>query len=198
MSVRRKKWTRNDVRASQILRFARTYHGKNFRFLTLTTAPGQEEQALRERLKALMQYLRRFQARLEYWATRTGEGHCGVYHLVLISSAFIPNKRIQDFWGARTWIEREHDFEGLLLEMVLQRKTVRYSMSREFLPDGSLGAIEAIGRTFRGRVGGKAQAMLARRWGGPDAITRTVECCSRKDGWHCDLATRREILGGRG
>jgi hypothetical protein len=145
-----------------------------------------------------MAYLRRFQGRLDYWATRTDEGN-GVYHLVLISSAFIPRKRIQDFWGALAWIEREHDFEGLLQEMVLQRKTVRYSMSRGFLPDGSYAAIEALSRRFRGRLAGKAQHMLARRWkcDSASALTRTIECCSRKDGWACDLKTRREILGVR-
>lgn len=151
---------------------------------------------MRDRLKALMQYLRTYQARLDYWATRTGEGHCGVYHLVLISSAFIPNKRIQDFWGATTWIEREKDFEGLVQEMVLQRETVRYSMSRGFLPDGALKAIETIGRHFRGRAGVQAQKMLARRWKRKEALTRTIECCSRKTGWCSDIVTRREYYNG--
>lgn len=179
-----------------MLRFARTYYGKAFRFLTLTTAPGQEDQEMRERLKSLMKYLRSFQARLDYWATRTNEGN-GVYHLVLISSAYIPQKRVQDFWGARAWINREHDFEGLLLEMVLQKEMVRYSMSRGFLPEGSLAAIEALSRHFRGPLGVKAQRMLARRWKRKEALARTIECCCRKDGWCCDLKTRTEYLGGR-
>lgn len=187
------------MRAAAVIRFSRVYHGKAFRFLTLTSTDDQTDGVMRERLASLVRYLRRFQKRLDYLATRTDEGN-GVYHLVIISSAFLPIKRISEFWGARCWIEKEHDLNGLLLEMVLQREQQRYSMSRGFVPDGAREALEALSRQFRGHVGQVALQMLARRWKQGNALQVTRECCSRKPGagWCSDLRTRREYLGGRG
>jgi len=192
LSQLRNQWTRRDVRVAHLLRFARQYHGKAFRFLTLTTRPDQAHLDLPTRLKVIIRFLRRDMKRLDYLATRTDEG-LGVYHLVLISSAFIPIRKIQAFWGARCWITREHEFNGLLLEMTQQREIQRYSMSRGFLPDGAGEAIEALSRHFRGHEGMIARAMLARRWKRGNALHLTRECCFRKGGWGCDLKTRSEI-----
>lgn len=191
----RKNWSRWDVRNAQILRFARTYHGEKFRFLTLTSRIENQESA-RDRKRRLFRSLRTEIPSLEYRCTRTDEGN-GVCHLCLISPVYIPWKKIEEHWGARVNITQERDLEALLKEMSLQSDHCQYSMSRSFVPDGAIEAIEALSRLFRGRLGHKSIEMLARRWKVPDALPKTIECCSRKDTWHSQVDSRMEILGGR-
>jgi len=195
ISQLRKKWLRVDVRNAQILRFAREYWGVKFRFLTLTTPP-EESASLRERKRHLFRNLRVFYPRLQYRCSRTDEGN-GVCHICLVNDDFIPHQLIEEHWSGYVQISLEKNLEALLKEMSLQQEHACYSMSRSFLPDGSVYAIEAIGRLFRGKMGKTAIEMLARRWNGPDALNRTIECCSRKNGWHSDLKSHQEILAGR-
>jgi len=70
-------------------------------------------------------------------------------------------------------------------------------MSRGFLPDGSIKAIEALSLYFRKRLGRKAVMMLARRYKRDQDHYRTLACCSRKDGWYSDLKSHIEYCGGR-
>lgn len=195
ISELRKKWSRYDVRNAQILRFARVFHGEKFRFLTLTSRP-EEESSLRDRKRRLFRALRVEIPSLQYRCTRTDEGG-GVCHICLISPGYIPHQKIEKHWGAYVQISLERNLEALLQEMSLQTDHCQYSMTREFLPDGACEAIGAIGRLFRGRLGHQAVEMLARRWRGPDPLRRTIECCSRKTGWHTQMDTGLEILGGR-
>lgn len=191
----RKKWTRYDVRNAQILRFARVFHREKFRFLTLTSKP-EESSSLRDRKRMLFRALRFEIPSLEYRCTRTDEGN-GVCHICLISPGYIPHEKIEKHWGAWVQISLERDLEALLKEMSLQSDHCQYSMSRGFLPHGACEAIEALGRLFRGRLGHEAVEMLARRWKSPEALYRTIECCSRKQGWSSQMFTRLEVLGGR-
>lgn len=179
---------------SHVIRFARQYHGKEFLFLSLSTRPDQTDEDLNQRLKSLLRFLRGSHKVLEYLAARTNEGN-GVYHLILVSSKrYISIEKVTAFWGSHCWIEKEHDFGGLLYEMVTQKQLERYSMSRGFLPDGAKRAIEAIERSFKGQEGMVARGQLARRWKRDvkTALERTEECCFRKGGWCCDLRSRRE------
>jgi hypothetical protein len=191
----RKKWTRSDVKNAQILLFAREYHGEMFRFLTLTTKPG-EESSMRDRRRHLFRSLRVFIPSLQYRCTRTLEGN-GVCHVCLISPGYIPHQLIEKHWNGHIQISLERNRNALLKEMSLQSDHDCYSMSRDFLPRGVLESIESLGRLFRGRLGWKAIEMLARRWNAPDALNRTVQCCFRKDGWCSLVDTHLEILGGR-
>jgi len=197
LSKLREKWTRSDVRNSLILRFARVYHGDKFRFLTCSTN-GDEKRTLRERKHYLFTVLRSRKAwsDLQYRATNTEEGN-GVCHICLVCVDFIPQRLIQGIWGSHVWISLEKDIDGLLREMSLQNMHCSYSMSRGFMPDGSIEAIEALGRLYRGRLGVKAVEMLARRWRATDALYKTIRCCGSKDGWCSDLRSRIEYLGGR-
>jgi len=70
-------------------------------------------------------------------------------------------------------------------------------MFRGFLPDGAIKAIEGLSVYFRKSLGRKAVIMLARRFNRDDALYKTRECCSRKEGWCCDLNSRIEYCGGR-
>jgi len=191
----RKKWTRSDVKNAQILLFAREYHGEMFRFLTLTTKPG-EEASMRDRRSYLFRSLRVFIPSLEYRCTRTSEGN-GVCHVCLISPVFVPHQLIEQHWNGHIQISLERNRNALLKEMSLQSDHECYSMSRAFLPPGVLEAIESLGRLFRGRLGWIAIEMLARRWKAPDALNLTVQCCSRKLGWCSLVDSHVEILGGR-
>ena len=195
ISKLRKNWSRWDVRNAQILRFARLYHGEKFRFLTLTSRIENEESA-RDRKRRLFRSLRVDIPTLEYRCTRTDEGN-GVCHVCLVSPVYIPWKKIEECWGARVNISQERDLEALLKEMSLQQEHCQYSMSRKFVPDGVIEAIEALGRLFRGRLGRKSVDMLARRWKHDNPLHKTMECCRRKDGWHSCLDNRIEVLGGR-
>lgn len=195
ISTLRKKWTRTDVRNAQILRFAREYHGVKFRFLTLTTRR-EESASLRERKRHLFRSLRVFYPRLQYRCSKTDEGN-GVCHICLVNDDYIPKALIEQHWNAWSSISMERDLEALLKEMSLQQEHGCYSMSRSFLPVGAIHAIEAIGRLFRGQSGRIAIEMLARRWKAPEALYRTIECCSRKNGWRSDVKTHQEILAGR-
>jgi hypothetical protein len=191
----RKTWSRHDVRNAQVLRFARIYHGEKFRFLTLTSRR-EEESSLRDRKRRLFRSLRVQIPSLEYRCTRTEEGN-GVCHICLVSPVYIPWRVIEEHWGSYVQISQERNLEALLQEMSLQSDHCQYSMSRMFVPDGVLEAIEALGRLFRGRLGQKSVEMLARRWKARDALSKTIECCSRKDTWHSQVDSRMEILGGR-
>lgn len=195
MSKLRSKWSRWDIRNAQILRFARIFHGEKFRFLTLTTKLECEESA-RDRKRRLFRALRAEIPSLEYRCTRTDEGN-GVCHICLISPAYIPWQNIEKHWGSHVKINLETDLEGLLREMSLQSDHCQYSMSRQFMPKGSVEAIEALGRHFRGRLGKKSVDMLARRYKRDSPLHKTLECCMRKDGWCSDLYNKREMLGGR-
>jgi hypothetical protein len=195
ISKLRKNWSRWDVRNAQILRFARLYHGEKFRFLTLTSRIENEESA-RDRKRHLFRSLRIEIPTLEYRCTRTDEGN-GVCHLCLVSPVYIPWKKIEDLWGARVNISQERSLEALLQEMSLQSDHCQYSMSRAFVPDGAIEAIEALGRLFRGSLGRKSIEMLARRFKRDNPLHRSIECCRRKDGWHSRLDNHLESLGGR-
>lgn len=198
MSRLRQKWTRNDIRNATILRFAREYHGEKFKFLTLTSKV-EESSSLRDRKRRLFRCLRVEYPGLEYRCTRTDEGN-GVCHICLVSSRYIPWQVIEKHWAARVNISQEKSLEKLLFEMSLQEEHACYSMSRSFLPEGSLDAIEALSRHFRGRLNRKALVMLGRRWkhdNGLSSLHKTLTCCERKDGWCSDIRTRAEYLGGR-
>jgi hypothetical protein len=177
------------------LRFARLFHGEKFRFLTLTSKIECEESA-RDRKRRLFRGLRVEISGLEYRCTRTDEGN-GVCHLCLVSPVYIPWKKIEELWGARVNITQERDLEALLKEMSLQSDHCQYSMSRRFLPNGAIEAIETLGRHFRGTLGRKCIEMLARRYKRDNPLHKTLECCMRKDGWHSRLDNHMENLGGR-
>jgi hypothetical protein len=179
------------------LLFARHYNGEKFRFLTLTTNK-DETRTLRERKRWLFLQLRKSKKYkdLEYRATNTLEGNT-VCHACVICDNYIPQPYIQKLWGSHVHISLERDIRKLLYEMSLQTDHFSYSMSRKFLPGNSMQAIDFLSTLFRGRLGKKAVIMLARRWDRPDALYKTQECCSRKDGWHCDLHNHLEVLGGR-
>jgi hypothetical protein len=195
VSELRQKWERADVINAVILRFARTFYGSRYRFLTLSTGK-HEGRSLRLRKQVFFKVLRSFDSSLEYRSVNTDEG-CGVSHVCLITKFYFPQAWLKDLWGARVSITLEKDLGGLVKEMSLQKKIVGYSMSRGFLPDGSRKALDYLSLPFRGRLLFKAVDMLALRWKRPDALYRTIECCSRKDGWCCDLRHHFEILGGR-
>jgi hypothetical protein len=180
-----------------ILRFARVFHGEKYRFLTLTTRKG-DLRPLRSRRRVFFKALRLQVPSLEYRCTSTDEGN-GVCHMCLISPCYLPHPYLRELWGADVHITREKDgrLDALVSEMSLQTKMFGYSMSRGFLPGGSRIAIDNLSRYFRGRLGFQAVEMLSRRWKGPDAFGRTVECCSRKTGWCSDLRSHFEILGCR-
>jgi hypothetical protein len=180
-----------------ILRFARYHHGTKYRFLTLTTRKG-DLRPLRLRKQDFFRSLRSQLPSLEYRCTSTDEGN-GVCHICLISPCYLPQPYLRELWGADVHITREKDgrLDALMSEMSLQTQMAGYSMSRKFLPEGSRTAIDMLSRHFRGRLGFKAVEMLGRRWKSPDACKRTLECCSRKDGWCSDLRSRLEFMGGR-
>jgi len=197
LSKLRTKWERADVINALILRFARNYHGDKFRFFTGTTRT-DDTRSLRDRKRLFFKELRRQVPGIEYRCVSTEEGN-GVCHICLISSCYLPQPYLKKLWGARVHITLEKDgkLDALINEMSLQTEKRGYSMSRKFLPDGSRKAIDMLSLHFRRRLGFKSVEMLARRWKCVDALTRTIECCSRKDGWCSDLKTRMEYLGGR-
>ena len=201
MSKLRHKWERSDLRNASILLFAREYYGQKFRFLTLTTS-GIESRTLAHRKKVFFHALRKNKkfSDIQYRCTNTEEGN-GVSHICVISQNYLPWKTLSDLWGSRIWINLEKELTKLVFEMSLQNEHAGYSMSRGFLPKGSLKALDDLSRHFRGALGRKAVKMLARRLKGSgnleQSLHRTFECCSRKDGMCTDLRSRCVYLGGR-
>jgi hypothetical protein len=201
LSKLRHKWERSDLRNASILLFARQYYGQKFRFLTLTTS-SIECRTLRNRKHLLFKTLRsnpRY-SDIQYRCTNTDEGN-GVAHMCIISKNYIPWKLLSDVWGSRTWINLEKDLTKLVFEMSLQNNHAGYSMSRGFLPKGSLQAIDSLSLYFRGSLGRKAVKMLANRLRGSgdldQSLYRTQECCRRKDGMCSDIRSKIVYYGGR-
>jgi len=151
---------------------------------------------MRDRKRYLFRALRNEIPSLEYRCTKTDEGN-GVCHICLVSPGYIPHEKIKQHWHGYIRINLERNLDALLKEMSLQSDHCHYSQSHNVLPGGAIHAIDAIGRLFRGHLGFDAIEMLARRWRAPDALNRTIECCSRKHGWRSLLDTGQEVLGGR-
>jgi hypothetical protein len=159
----RRVMTPKDRKMFRRLHFAREYWGKPFKFLTLTGADGKVPGWLE--LQQLLRHLRQI-SEIQYFNVRTGEGS-GVYHLALLSQ-YIDQALIRERWEALTGayhvnISRERSINALVQEMTRQQETIRYSMSRQFIPVGTEQALDRLKALFRGRLRIKAYKMLARR-----------------------------------
>jgi len=153
-----------DKRTFRLLHFAREYWGKPLKFLTLTTSEGRPLK--RHDLFLLLRHLR-IVSHLEYLGVRTAEGAHGVYHLTLMSS-YIDQAFIREKWESLTGayrvnISKERSINALVREMTRQQETMRYSMSRNFVPKGTSALLDAIARNFRGNTRIWAYQMFARR-----------------------------------
>ena len=145
------------------MHFAREYWGKPLKFLTLTGATGKTPSRIE--LQILLEHLRKI-SDIQYMGVRTQEGN-GVYHLALMSG-YIDQALIREKWESLTGasqvhISRERSINALVREMTRQHQTVRYSMSRKFIPKGSQHALDSIARQYRGITRIWAYQMFARR-----------------------------------
>jgi len=181
----------------RIILFAREYYAQPLKFLTLTFPPGAENHRIA--LQQLMEFLRKMFT-LEYLAVRTGEGN-GVYHICLVSP-FIDQALIREKWESLTGayrvnISKEKSISSLVREMTRQQDTMRYSMSRKFLPQGSIHALDRLSKEFRGNVRIKSYGMLARRlrFARGDIIRayyRTAVCMRQLNGRCSDIRSHQE------
>jgi hypothetical protein len=197
MSDLRRTMTPKDRQVFRLLHFAREYWGKPLKFLTLTGVDGKSPGWLE--LQQLIRHVRKISA-LEYLGVRTGEGN-GVYHLALMSQ-YIDQALIREKWESLTGayhvnISKERSINALVREMTRQQETIRYSMSRSFIPPGSQHALDSLKALFRGRLRIKAYKMLAIRArhskGDIDqAYHNTKDCISRSPSGLCsDIRTRQ-------
>lgn len=196
--------TSRDAAAYRKLMLARYYHGQPLKFLTLTFKDELEGDGKRNpykmKLQALMLALRNKGHDIEYLATETAEGN-RVFHLALICG-FIHHTKIRQWWQENTgaWnvhISREKNLPAFLSEMTGQQKTMRYSMSRNFLPKGAYSALPRLKYHFAGKVLNRACVMFARRLKSVSvetALLQTRECINRGYGSYSDLRTKTRIL----
>jgi len=195
--------TPSDARAYRKLMLARHYHDQPLKFLTLTfkevppkTTKNNPYKLL---LKHLIQYLDRQGYSIEYLAVQTNEGN-GVFHLAIISD-YIHHSRIRSWWLEHTGafnihISQEKNLPSFLSEMTGQQHTLRYSMSRNFIPKGSLTYLESMKTYFTGKTLNRACVQYAKRLrtSSPDqAFERTCRCIERGYGV-CSLLTTKTVL----
>jgi len=196
-----------DATAYRKLMLARYYHGVQLKFLTLTFKDEIQGDGKRNpykmKLQALMLALRNKGHDIEYLATETAEGN-RVFHLALICG-FIHHSKIREWWRENTgaWnvhISREKNLPAFLSEMTGQQETMRYSMSRNFVPKGSIGGLARLKYYFSGKSLNRACVMYARRLKSvplETAVEQTVKCIERGYGTYSDLLSHRQIYVGK-
>jgi len=195
--------TQRDATAYRKLMLARYYHGVQLKFLTLTFKDELEDHKKRNpykmKLQALMFTLRNQGYDIEYLAVETAEGK-HVFHLALISD-FIHHSKIREWWQNNTgaWnvhISREKNLPAFLSEMTGQKETVRYSMSRDFIPKGSIDGLNRLKQHFWGKYLNRACMMYARRLKSVPiaiAVEQTIRCIERGYGTCSDLHNKCQI-----
>lgn len=198
--------TQRDATAYRKLMLARYYHATQLKFLTLTFKEKLQEDGknnpYKMKLKALMLFLRQ-KHDIEYLAVETREGNA-VFHLALVCG-FIHHSKIREWWRENTgaWnvhISREKNLPAFLSEMTGQQETMRYSMSRNFIPKGSIGGLARLKYYFSGKSLNRACVMYARRLKSVPleiAVDQTIKCVERGYGTYSDLRSRKQIYVGK-
>jgi len=198
--------TQRDATAYRKLMLARYYHATQLKFLTLTFKDKLLEDGKNNpyklKLKALMLFLRQ-KHDIEYLAVETREGNA-VFHLALICG-FIHHTKIREWWRENTgaWnvhISREKNLPAFLSEMTGQQETMRYSMSRNFIPKGSIRGLARLKYHFSGKDLNRACIMYARRLKSVPleiAVDQTVKCIERGVGTYSDLRSKKQVFVGK-
>jgi len=196
-----------DATAYRKLMLARYFHNTPLKFLTLTFKDklpegDKKRNPYKLKLQALMSFLRE-KYDIEYLAVETREGNA-VFHLALVCG-FIHHSKIREWWRENTgaWnvhISREKNLPAFLSEMTGQQETMRYSMSRNFIPKGSIGGLTHLKSYFTGKSLNRACIMYARRLKFVPleiALYQTVKCIERGFGTYSDLHSKRQVLVGK-
>jgi len=191
--------TAQDAAAYRKILLARYYHGQPLIFLTLTfleELPKGKRNPYKLKLQALMNFLRKKWS-VEYFAVQTNEGR-QVFHLAMICP-YIHHSVIRKWWRENTgaWnicISREKNLPAFLSEMTGQYEIVRYSMSKNFIPKGSLKPLKALKNYFQGKQLNEACMMYGRRLKDSsidESYNRTVSCIERGYGSYSLLPSKK-------